>query len=107
MNQNQVELTWSNKADNEIDYFTVERSLNGRQWEVLTKMEGTGNTDRTFVYQAIDVAPYEGASFYRLGQTDYEGVVTLSPNVEVVYEVSMDQFFMSQEKAVTKMRKNY
>lgn len=106
LTNNQVALTWTNTIEDEVDYFTIERSLNGRQWEVLVQVESNHSAMENLKYQATDIEPYEGISFYRLVQTNYDGVNTLSNNVEVLYEVSMDEFFMSQDKAVTKMRKS-
>lgn len=107
LHQNQVNLTWNNRTEDETDYFKVERSLDGRHWETIEQIEGLGFTDDTFQYQATDAAPYEGVVYYRLEQIDYDGQALISPAVEVLYEVSMDQFFMSQDKAVAKMRKSY
>lgn len=72
-NGQQVELSWSTAAEINNDYFTVERSADGEQFEALSKVDGSGTSSNTQHYQYDDLSPLKGISYYRLKQTDFDG----------------------------------
>ena len=51
----------------------VLRSKNGFDWENLLEIDGAGNSSTLLSYQSIDPSPYNGVSYYRLKQTDFNG----------------------------------
>ena len=55
------------------DYFTVERSRDGVNYEEVGRTKGSGNSNERRTYDFIDEFPYLGISYYRLKQTDYDG----------------------------------
>lgn len=75
---NEVLLNWATASEINNDYFTVERSIDGRSWEALTTIDGAGNSSSLVTYTATDQSPRTGVSYYRLSQTDYEGQVAYS-----------------------------
>jgi hypothetical protein len=66
-------LTWQTASERNNDYFTVERSANGTEWEVLESVKGAGFSNELLSYQTYDPYPLKGISYYRLKQTDYDG----------------------------------
>ena len=46
-------------------------------------IDGAGNSQQTLNYEVKDRYPYEGASFYRLKQTDYGGQFAYSNMVRI------------------------
>lgn len=68
-----VLLSWSTAAEINNDYFTLERSADGRSFEDIGKLRGSGNTTTRRDYSFIDESPLNGESYYRLRQTDYDG----------------------------------
>jgi hypothetical protein len=68
-----VELTWQTEVEIDNDFFTLERSANGRDFEPLTRIEGQGNTITATTYEFRDEAPLSGTNYYRLSQTDFDG----------------------------------
>ena len=68
-----VELTWETASEINNDYFTIERSLNGTDWEIITIIDGAGNSNTILAYSTLDNSPYNGVSYYRLKQTDFDG----------------------------------
>ena len=70
---NRVLLTWATASEINNDYFTVERSVDGVDFEKVTTVKGAGNSIEEINYSAIDESPYLGTSYYRLKQTDYDG----------------------------------
>lgn len=67
------------------DYFTVERSPDGRSRESLLKVAGR-NGKEAQQYIAEDVQPLPGWSYYRLKQTDYNGSVACFAAQAVIRE---------------------
>jgi len=69
----QVDLTWQTATEINNNYFTIERSRNGINWEALNKVDGAGNSSSLLSYQSTDKRPYLGISYYRLKQMDFDG----------------------------------
>lgn len=78
-----VNLKWITQTEVNNEYFTVERSKDGKNFEAITKVQGAGTTSMEKIYAAIDKRPLKGVSYYRLKQTDYDGQSTLSQTVAV------------------------
>ncbi|MEO1436042.1 MAG: T9SS type A sorting domain-containing protein [Bacteroidota bacterium] len=74
----QVRLDWTTLTEIDNDFFTLERSPNGIDFEEFAIMNGAGTSREVLHYQHIDEAPYLGQSYYRLRQTDFDGIETLS-----------------------------
>jgi hypothetical protein len=70
---NAVELNWVTADEENNEFFTVERSIDGEQFESIITVQGAGNSQVELSYQATDVAPVEGPNYYRLKQTDFNG----------------------------------
>ncbi len=73
-----VNLNWSTATETNNDYFTIERTADLTNFTELNKVKGAGNSIETLYYNCKDVAPLNGVSYYRLKQTDYDGVSTYS-----------------------------
>lgn len=68
-----IQLNWSTATEINNDFFTLERSIDGNNWEILAYVEGAGNSNQQLDYEYNDEFPYTGISYYRLKQTDYDG----------------------------------
>lgn len=73
VSQGQVNLDWETASELNNDYFQVQRSANGKEWEDLTKVNGSGNSNENIAYSAVDELPHNGTSYYRLKQVDFDG----------------------------------
>jgi hypothetical protein len=71
-------LTWQTATERDNDFFTVERSANGIDWEVLELIDGAGVSNELLHYETYDNYPLNGISYYRLKQTDFDGKATYS-----------------------------
>ncbi|MEO6818791.1 MAG: T9SS type A sorting domain-containing protein [Ginsengibacter sp.] len=76
--ENAVILNWSTTSENNNDYFTIERSRDASIFEKVTSVLSKGNSTINQDYAATDFQPYQGASYYRLTQTDKDGKFSLS-----------------------------
>ena len=79
-----VELTWKTASETNNDYFTIERSLDGENFEPLLTKKGAGNSTFAISYNLLDENPPEEYAYYRLKQTDYDGKFTYS-KIKVVH----------------------
>lgn len=82
-NNNQVDLSWSTATELDNEYFDIERSKDGKSWEVIDQVEGAGTTTEQQNYLAVDRNPLNGTSFYRLKQVDFSGDFEYSDIVSV------------------------
>ncbi|MBI4931636.1 MAG: SBBP repeat-containing protein [Bacteroidetes bacterium] len=85
---NLVKLNWQTATEINNDYFTIERSINGKTFEAIGKMQGTGNSSTIQQYEFTDPLPngegWGGALYYRLKQTDYNGKYEYFPPISVI-----------------------
>lgn len=68
-----VDLFWTTATEINNDYFQVERSLDGVNFEALGQVKGFGNSTAILNYSFIDNNPFIGVNYYRLKQVDFNG----------------------------------
>ncbi|MGB0931684.1 MAG: DUF4331 family protein [Chitinophagales bacterium] len=66
-------LSWVTASEINNAYFTLERSLNGTDFEAITKVVGAGSTSAANSYDFMDRQAPVGTSYYRLKQSDFNG----------------------------------
>jgi len=87
----EVLCKWITASEINNDYFTVERSKNGNEFEEVGKVDGAGNSTAVLNYSLTDYKPYTGISYYRLKQTDFNGDYFYSQVVAVtIFENASD-----------------
>ena len=80
-----VELSWSTATETNNNFFTIERSQDGKNFTALKVIPGAGNSAKKLSYSTVDEQPYTGTSYYRLKQTDYDGKYSRSSIVAVQF----------------------
>lgn len=98
----QVALHWSTAQEINNDYFLVERSSDGQNWESIQQVSGHGTTDAVQNYRAWDNAPLTGRAFYRLRQVDFDGHFDFSP-IEAVEMKALDRIHLYPNPASTQL----
>lgn len=83
-NDRSVELSWITQSERENDYFTIERSPDGIDFEAYHITQGQGTSSQTNYYHTFDSSPLSGISYYRLKQTDFDGNYSYS-DIRSVY----------------------
>lgn len=86
MKGREVHLSWKTASELDNDYFTVERSQDGIEWEKVIVHPGAGNSQEEISYEEVDFHPLPGVSYYRLKQTDFDGTTSVSDIVAVNFE---------------------
>ncbi|WP_168797669.1 T9SS type A sorting domain-containing protein [Neolewinella litorea] len=81
-----VELHWEVASETENDYFRVERSIDGTNWEALDEVAGNGTRNLYAAFSSLDRTPVPGSNFYRVAQVDFDGTVNYSAVVTATWE---------------------
>ncbi len=92
LENNRVLLKWTTAFEQNNDYFLIERSTNGSEWENIGRVEGMGNSQISNEYKAFDSFPSAGNFYYRLKQIDFDGTFSYS-NIAGVYFENTDFIF--------------
>lgn len=85
-----VLLEWTTETETNNDYFEVYRSQDGKEFEVLEKIKGAGNSNQTLHYQFKDERPLLGISYYKLGIVDMDGNIEFT-DIKTVQRNNGDQ----------------
>lgn len=64
-------------------FFTVEKTYDGKNFEYLGKLNGAGNSTQSLNYSLIDYNIRPVINYYRLKQTDFDGLSTLSEIITI------------------------
>ena len=81
-----VRLDWVTTAEINNDYFLIEKTLDGKAFETIGKVEGSGNSSTRKSYEYFDFNPSINYSYYRLRQVDFDGQYSYSPLVAISYQ---------------------
>src|SRR5690606_28382939 len=87
-----VEIKWVTASEKNNDFFTIERSLDGKQFRPIGEVDGQGNSVVTTYYTYEDHSPMNGVQYYQLKQTDFNGDFEYSKIIRVNYMEMLSQF---------------
>lgn len=71
--EDKVLLSWRTLAEVNNDYFIIEKSTDGDNWEEIIVMSGMGHSSSPTDYSAIDMDGCSDICYYRLTQVDFDG----------------------------------
>lgn len=72
-NNKNVVFKWTTATETNNNYFTIERSIDGINSIAIGTVAGAGNSQNILNYLFTDFNSFNGTSYYRLKQTDYNG----------------------------------
>ncbi|TXI68171.1 MAG: hypothetical protein E6Q41_04540 [Cyclobacteriaceae bacterium] len=78
-----VNLKWVTASELNNDFFTVQHSTDGVEFESLGVIDGQGTKQSSTTYNFVDATPMAGVNYYRLKQTDFDGASSYSNIVAV------------------------
>jgi hypothetical protein len=87
-----VDLNWETVTENNNAYFEIQRSLDGLDFVSLGKVNGAGTSLELVNYSFEDLDPYNGTSFYRIKQVDFDGISSYSEVRSVEFEGALHIF---------------
>ncbi|HEV3224834.1 MAG TPA: T9SS type A sorting domain-containing protein [Puia sp.] len=72
-NNNHIVLDWTTAAETNNDYFNIERSEDGADWETIGTVKSAGNSSANQNYSFTADETQNSISYFRLKQTDLDG----------------------------------
>lgn len=81
-------LTWITESEINCDYYLVERSTDGKNWDIVSTTSGMGTTNDITEYEIVDRNYMSGINYYRLTQFDFNGesetfdIVSINNNID-------------------------
>lgn len=84
ISNNKINITWKTATEINTDHFEVEKSIDGRNFKVLNKVNAAGNSQVVNTYNVSDILDNTADLFYyRIKSVDKNGAVQYS-NVQAV-----------------------
>ena len=71
--KNTTAITFTTASETNNDYFTIERSGDGRSYDAIGEIDGAGDSRSEIKYTFTDERPLPGINYYRIKQTDFDG----------------------------------
>ena len=87
-----VNLHWATASETNNSFFTVEKSVNATDFYEIGRIRGAGNSTTIKEYTLDDGNPVYGISYYRLKQTDFDGMTSYSDVVPVNYKKAISHY---------------
>ncbi len=81
--QQGIQLSWITASELNNDYFELEYSRNGRDFQAITKINGAGTTSLEQYYEYLHRNYSAGTNYYRLRQVDFDGQYSISDVITV------------------------
>lgn len=84
-NENErVKLSWQTATEHQNDFFEIQRSTDGTDFEIIGKIAGAGESLEVLNYEFVDERPIENQkNYYRLRQVDFDENFSFS-NIEFI-----------------------
>jgi hypothetical protein len=83
--QDKVLLNWITSTEQNNKYFTIEKSINGINYNFMARVNSLGNSITPQNYSTIDNTPFTGINYYRLSQTNTDGKITYHQTKTILY----------------------
>jgi len=84
--QDDVQLQWMTASEINNDYFTIERSADGINFQAIGQIDGAGTYNGNLNYEFLDESPSAGINYYRLKVTDFDGSYAYTRIIAVEYD---------------------
>lgn len=91
-NGTEILLNWETASELNNDYFIIERATDEMAFTEIGRVDGNGNSTQGNSYTFIDSDPAEGNNYYRLKQTDYNGMFAYSDLVVINFTQTQESF---------------
>lgn len=91
--ENKIAINWSTTSEKNTDYFLVERSEDGMNWEKIAQEKGAENSSMMRYYEKSDNAPLSGVSYYRLKTVDKDSTFIYS-EIRSIERIKKEPYLM-------------
>jgi hypothetical protein len=97
-----IKLFWETASETNNQFFSCERSINGKDFFSIGKIKGAGNSSVKSEYSLLDKNPNPGKNYYRLKQIDFDGKFSFSETVSINNKSSgiftLNSLFINEDK---------
>jgi hypothetical protein len=69
---NSIDLKWSTASELNFDYFSLQKSTDGKRFYEIAQVQGHGTTKVAHNYEYDDQSPLIGKNYYRLTSVDFD-----------------------------------
>ena len=80
-----ISLSWATASELNFDYFEIQKSHDGLNFNVINNITGHGTTNERKDYSFEDEKPYIGRNYYRLKSVDFDGYSEVFDVIMVEY----------------------
>lgn len=77
------EIEWSTASETNNDYFVIDRTLDGVYFNLVTEVDGAGNSTGKIIYKIYDSALGNNIKYYKLTQVDFDGKQTIYDMISI------------------------
>ena len=81
-----IDLHWATASETNNDYFVIEKSTNGIDFDETSRIDGNGTTNILSNYNWTDKSPSDGLNYYRLLQIDFNGDKSYSKIIAIEFQ---------------------
>lgn len=83
-----VDLVWATASESDVDYFSLERSIDGKIFSEIGKIASMGNSNSERIYSFTDEKPVAGTSFFRLNEISRNGQKKILSTIKSFFDGS-------------------
>lgn len=87
--EEKVAIQWTTSKEENTSQYYIERSLDGRDFEVIAVLPAKGSTNETSSYSGYDFEPHLGNSYYRIQQKHENGTKLFSDIITVTITTTL------------------
>lgn len=74
-------IRWRTESEINNDYFLLDKSPDGLDFDQLAKVYGAGNSNQVNHYLSFDYEPFANGTHYQLTQVDFDGTIHSNPSI--------------------------
>lgn len=98
-----ISLNWTTATELNNDYFSIERFNDLDQLSSIASIPGKGTSVQLNNYNFVDTAPLLGINYYRLKQTDFNGLYSYSKIVKVDFILAENKLLVYPNPSTGKL----
>lgn len=103
METQKIKLSWVVAAEEDLNYYLIEKSNDGVNYNYLSHVKAIGNTTQQSAYYAIDEHPFNGNNYYRLRSVDENGSQNIAAYTVVTNKSHLPSFAVFPNPATDKI----
>lgn len=88
---NVTQLNWSTSEETNSDRFEVERSLTGKDWNVIATIKSHTESYSLKTYKFTDEHPLSGNNLYRLKMIDLDHTFAYSTMISIAHDIQLTE----------------